>query len=136
MILVDSAVVLVGLIVFQDWKIPLYSLIVIFITGKVIDTVLEGVNYDKVLFIISNKSEEIRNRIVNDMGRGGTYLQGEGMFKNDKKTIIFTVVNRREMMMLQEYIHGIDPKAFLTVLDSSEILGEGFKSLKDKVEDE
>lgn len=136
MILVDSAVVLVGLAVFQDWKIPLYSLIVIFITGKVIDTILEGVNYDKVLFIISEKSNEIRNRIVNDMDRGGTYLQGEGMYKNDKKTIIFTVVNRREMIMLQEFIHGIDPRAFVTVINSNEILGEGFKSLREKVEED
>jgi len=136
MILVDSAIVLVGLIVFQDWKIPLYSLIVIFITGKVIDTILEGMNYDKVLFIISDKSNEIRDRIVNDMDRGGTYLQGEGMYKNDKKTIIFTVVNRREMTMLQEFIHRIDPRAFVTVINSNEILGEGFKSLREKVVDE
>lgn len=136
MILVDSAIVLVGLIVFQDWKIPLYSLIVIFITGKVIDTILEGMNYDKVLFIISDKSDQIRDRIVNDMDRGGTYLQGEGMYKNDKKTIIFTVVNRREMTMLQEFIHSIDPRAFVTVLNSNEILGEGFKSLREKVVDE
>ena len=136
MILVDSAIVLIGLIVFQDWKIPLYSLIVIFITGKVIDTILEGMNYDKVLFIISEKSNEIRDRIVNDMDRGGTYLQGEGMYKNEKKTIIFTVVNRREMTMLQEFIHGIDPRAFVTVLNSNEILGEGFKSLREKVVDE
>ena len=111
-------------------------MIVIFITGKVIDTILEGVNYDKVLFIISEKSNEIRDRIVNDMDRGGTYLQGEGMYKNDKKTIIFTVVNRREMMMLQEFIHGIDPRAFVTVINSNEILGEGFKSLREKVEED
>lgn len=136
MILVDSAIVLIGLIVFQDWKIPLYSLIVIFITGKVIDTILEGMNYDKVLFIISDKSDQIRDRIVNDMDRGGTYLQGEGMYKNDKKTIIFTVVNRREMTMLQEFIHSIDPRAFVTVINSNEILGEGFKSLREKVVDE
>ena len=136
MILVDSAIVLIGLIVFQDWKIPLYSLIVIFITGKVIDTILEGMNYDKVLFIISEKSDQIRDRIVNDMDRGGTYLQGEGMYKNDKKTIIFTVVNRREMTMLQEFIHSIDPRAFVTVINSNEILGEGFKSLREKVVDE
>jgi len=136
MILVDSIIVLIGLIVFQDWKIPLYSLIVIFITGKVIDTILEGMNYDKVLFIISEKPNEIRDRIVNDMDRGGTYLQGEGMYNNAKKTIIFTVVNRREMTMLQEFIHRIDPRAFLTVLNSNEILGEGFKSLREKVVDE
>ena len=133
MILVDSAIVLVGLLAFQDWKIPLYSLIVIFITGKVVDLVLEGANYEKVLFIISEKSEEIRNKIVIDLNRGGTFLKGEGMWGHNEKSIIFTVVNRREMSMLQEYIHHIDPKAFVTVLNATEILGNGFKSLKDKI---
>lgn len=134
LILVDSAIVILGLIVFRDWKIPLYSLIVIFITGKVIDIFLEGMNYDKVLFIISDKHQEIRDKIVNDLNRGGTFLKGEGMFNGGEKAISFTVVNRREMTILQDYINRIDPNAFVTVLNANEILGNGFKSLKDKVE--
>ncbi|MDD3636390.1 MAG: YitT family protein [Bacteroidales bacterium] len=134
LIWVDSVIVLVGLLVFQDWKIPLYSLIVIYITGKVIDAILQGVDYDKTLFIISDKYEEIRGKIIDDLNRGGTYLKGKGMYNGSEKTIIFTVVNRREMAMLQEYIHQIDPKAFVTVINANEILGEGFKSLRDKLE--
>ncbi|MBG0781932.1 MAG: YitT family protein [Bacteroidales bacterium] len=134
LIWVDSVIVLLGLLVFQDWKIPLYSLIVIYITGKVIDAILQGVDYDKTLFIISDKYEEIRHKIINDLNRGGTYLKGKGMYNGDEKTIIFTVVNRREMAMLQEFIHQIDPHAFLTVINANEILGEGFKSLRDKLE--
>jgi len=133
LIYVDSVIVLVGLFVFQDWKIPLYSLIVIFITGRVIDTVLQGVSYDKTLFIISDRHEEIRNKIINDLNRGGTFIPGKGMYNGADRTIIFTVVNRREMAMLQEYIHEIDPKAFVTVINANEILGEGFKSLQDKI---
>lgn len=133
LIYVDSVIVLLGLLVFQDWKIPLYSLIVIFITGKVIDTILQGVSYDKTLFIISDKHLEIRDKIINDLNRGGTYIHGKGMFNGADKTIIFTVVNRREMAMLQEYIHQIDPHAFVTVINANEILGEGFKSLHEKV---
>ncbi len=135
MIYVDSAIVLIGLLVFADWKIPLYSWIVIYITGKTIDIVLQGMSVDKTLFIISDKFEEIRGRIINDLNRGGTYIPGKGMFNGSDKTIIFTVVNRREMALLQEYIHEIDPSAFLTVLEANEILGEGFKSLKEKLED-
>ncbi len=135
MIAVDSSIVLVGLFAFQDWKIPLYSLIVIFITGKVIDTILEGIDYDKVLFIISDKSDEIRSKIINDLNRGGTLLKGEGLFSKNDKSIVFTVVNRRETVMLQDYINGIDPNAFVTVMNANEILGNGFKSLKEKVED-
>jgi len=133
MIYVDSAIVLIGLLVFRDWKIPLYSWIVIYITGKVIDVVLEGVSYDKSLFIISEKHEEIRDKILNNLDRGGTYIDGKGMYNMAEKRIIFTVVSRRELGLLEEYIHEIDPKAFLTVTDATEILGEGFKSLKDKV---
>ena len=135
MIAVDSAIVLIGLLVFQDWKIPLYSLIVIFITGKVIDTILEGMNYDKVLLIVSDKTEEIRDKIINDLNRGGTLLNGEGLYNNYERQIVFTVVNRRETVMLQDYINTIDPNAFVTVLNANEILGNGFKSLKEKLED-
>jgi uncharacterized membrane-anchored protein YitT (DUF2179 family) len=135
MIYVDSAIVLIGLLVFADWKIPLYSWIVIYVTGKTIDIVLQGMSVDKTLFIISDKFVEIRDRIINDLHRGGTYIPGKGMYNGSDKTIIFTVVNRREMALLQEYIHEIDPKAFLTVLEANEILGEGFKSLKEKLED-
>jgi uncharacterized membrane-anchored protein YitT (DUF2179 family) len=133
MIYVDSVIVLIGLVVFQDWKIPLYSWIVIFITGKVIDVVLEGVSHDKSLFIISDKHEEIRDKILTNLDRGGTFIDGKGMYNMAEKRIIFTVVSRRELGLLQEYIHEIDPKAFLTVTDATEILGEGFKSLKEKV---
>jgi uncharacterized membrane-anchored protein YitT (DUF2179 family) len=135
MIYVDSAIVLVGLLVFADWKIPLYSWIVIYVTGKTIDIVLQGMSVDKTLFIISDKYDEIRDRIINDLHRGGTYIPGKGMYNGSDKTIIFTVVNRREMALLEEFIHEIDPKAFLTVLEANEILGEGFKSLKEKLED-
>ena len=135
MIMVDSVIVLLGLFVFQDWKIPLYSWIAIFITGKVIDGVLEGINYEKSLFINSEKHEEIRDKIINNLNRGGTIIEGQGMFNMAERKIIFTVVSRRELVILEEYIHQIDPKAFLTVFNASEILGEGFKSLKEKISD-
>ena len=134
MIMVDSTIVLFGLIVFQDWKIPLYSLIVIFISGKVLDTILEGLNYEKVLFIISERYEEIGHKIIHDLNRGGTLFSGKGMYNQKEKQVIFTVVNRREVAILQEYIHHIDPHAFVTVLNANEILGEGFKSLTAKLE--
>lgn len=135
MIYVDSVIVLLGLAVFRDWKIPLYSWIVIFITGKVIDIVMAGISYDKSVFIISEKHEEIRDKIISDLNRGGTYIEGKGMFNMADRKIIFTVVNRRELFQLEEFIHDIDPKAFLTILDANEIFGEGFKSLKDKITD-
>ena len=135
MIAVDSVIVLVGLVAFHDWKIPLYSLIVIFITGRVIDLVLQGVSYDKTLFIISSKPQELRDKIINDLNRGGTFIPGRGMYNNQERTLIYTVVNRREMAMLQEFVHQVDPEAFMTVINANEILGNGFKSLREKVTD-
>jgi len=133
-ILVDSLVVIIGLFSFMDWVIPLYSLLTIFITGRVMDVVLQGVSYDKTLFIISEQHQLIRDKIIKDINRGGTYIQGRGMFGGQEKTIIFTNVNRREMAILEEYIHQVDPAAFMTVINANEILGEGFRSLKDKID--
>ena len=133
MIYVDSVIVLVGWIAFKDPIIPLISWVIIFITGKVVDVVLEGINYDKTLFIISDKYEEIQEKIIHDLNRGGTAIKGNGLYNNNEKTILFTVVNRRELAMLQDFIHRIDPNAFLTVINANEVLGQGFKSLKDKV---
>lgn len=134
MIIVDSVIVLFGLVAFMDWKIPLYSWIVIYITGKAIDLIIEGNGYNKALLIISKEHELIKDKILMDLSRGGTYLFGKGMYTNDEKQIIYTVVSRREVAILEHFIHSVDPDAFITVMDTSEILGEGFKSLKHKVE--
>lgn len=134
MILIDSVVVLLGLLVFGDWKIPLYSWLLIFVYGKTVDVVLQGPSYDKTLFIISKKHDLIREKLVKDMGRRGSFLSGEGMFGGKNHKIIFTTVTRREVALLQDFIHDIDPDAFMTVLEANEVLGGGFRTLKDKLE--
>ncbi len=134
MIAIDSVVVLLGLLVFGDWKIPLYSLLLIFVYGKTVDVVLQGPSYDKTLFIISKKHDLIREKLVKDMGRRGSFLSGEGMFGGKNHKIIFTTVTRREVAILQDFIHDIDPDAFMTVLEANEVLGGGFRTLKDKLE--
>jgi uncharacterized membrane-anchored protein YitT (DUF2179 family) len=134
LIIIDSCVVVIGLIAFRDWRIPLYSWIVIFICGKVIDLVLEGMNYDKTLFIVTDKYDDIREKIITDLDRGGTLIKAEGMYKGSEKKVIFTNVNRRELAMLQEFINIVDPNAFMTVINANEVLGNGFKSLREKVE--
>lgn len=132
MIYVDSSIVLLALAFFQDWAIPLYSWIVIFISGKAIDLTLEGVDYYKAMFIISNEHKAIKEKILNDLERGGTYLEGRGLYTDEEKQVIFTIASRREVAILEEYISSIDPDAFITIMDTKEILGEGFKSLTPK----
>ena len=130
MIMVDSVIVLLSWIAFKDPMIPLFSWVIIFITGKVVDIMIEGIGYEKTLFIISDKHQEIRDKIINDLGRGGTFIDGKGMYAGKDKTVIFAVVNRREMVILKSFISKIDPNAFLTVVNANEVLGDGFKKLQ------
>ena len=135
MIIVDSIIVLLSWIAFKDPMIPLFSWVIIFITGKVVDVMIEGIGYEKTLFIISDKHQEIRDKIINDLGRGGTFIDGKGMYAGKDKTVIFAVVNRREMVILKSFISKIDPNAFLTVVNANEVLGDGFKKLQADDED-
>jgi uncharacterized membrane-anchored protein YitT (DUF2179 family) len=133
MIYVDSTIVLLALVAFQDWKIPLYSWVVIYVTGKVIDMTIQGVSYDKALFIITDRYEDVKNKIIHDIERGGTIINVQGMYTGHDKKMIFTNVSRREVYMLKDYIHQIDPNAFITVIDANEILGNGFKPLSESL---
>lgn len=85
---------------------------------------IEGADYNKALFIISDKHEAIRDKIIHDLERGGTYLRGRGMYTNEEKEMIFAIVSRRELAILEEFISDIDPGAFITIMDTKEILGE------------
>lgn len=126
-IIVDCTITLTTVVAFDDWKLPLYSWIIIFIEGKVIDMIVEGPNINKTMYIVSDKCEEIRKKIITDISRGGTIFTGTGMYKGKEKKMIYTVVTRREFVILKNYIAKTDPDAFLNVIDSNEILGKGFK---------
>lgn len=128
LIIVDSVVVIGGLMAFGDWKIPLLSWLVIFLVGKIIDTIVEGTGYDKSVMIISEKHEAIKNKILVDLNRGGTFLNGSGMYNGVDKKIIMTVINRREVIILKDFIRNIDPNAFVMVSDTNEIMGDGFNN--------
>ena len=130
MMAVDSTIVLLTLVAFKDWSLPLLSFIIIFVTGKVVDIVLEGLDYNKAVLIISEHYDEIKKTILKDIDRGGTIIPGKGMFQDKDKNIIFTVLNRREVEILKDYIKRIDSNAFVSIFDSKEILGNGFKSWK------
>lgn len=123
-IMVDSCVVLISLIAFQDIKIPLYSFIVIYITGQIVNTTMYGFTRIKTMFIISEKHEEIAKFILT-LDRGGTILYGAGMYTGDKKQVIFSNVNPREVNTIQKYIREVDPGAFITVIDANQVVGAG-----------
>lgn len=128
MLIVESCVIVSGLVVFGDWTLPLYSLISLFITSKVIDIIIDGTSTDKLLFIISDKHEEIRTYIIDELGRGGTYLKASGMYTKSDKMVIFVVVSRNQLPLVKDVIKSLDSNAFLTIVNAHEIVGDGFKS--------
>jgi len=126
LLIIDTVVVVLGLIAFGDWRVPLYSWITIFILSRVVDTVLQGVSHEKNVFIISEKHEEIRKAILEDIDRGGTLLDATGMYQGEPRKMIFTVLTRRELAILHDHVHKIDPDAFVSVIEAQEITGKGF----------
>ncbi|WP_298064520.1 YitT family protein [uncultured Rikenella sp.] len=127
---VDSLVVLFGLVVLGDWRLPLYSLVTIFVSSRVIDYIVDGGSGDKLLFILSDRHDEIRDYILEGLDRGGTYIKASGMYTGADKEMIFVVVSRREVSLMRDRIREIDPDAFMIVVDAHETLGEGFKTFE------
>ena len=113
-------------IVYWDITKALYSGIVIFITGKIIDAVVYRFDYSKVVLIISDQYEAITQFIMRELDRGATYLEGSGSYSGNPKKVIMTVVKPAQIADLKEAVMALDSKAFLVVQDAHQVLGEGF----------
>lgn len=104
----------------------LYSLIVTFIAGRVVDFVQEGPRRAKAALVISDHPDEVAKLITTRLERGATVLQGTGAFTGADKRVVMTVLSRRELVRLKDEVRAIDPKAFVIIADIAEVLGEGF----------
>jgi uncharacterized membrane-anchored protein YitT (DUF2179 family) len=109
------------------WDRAMYSLIAYFIAFKAIDITIEGFEETKSVWIISEKSKDLGDAILNRLGRGVTYLNGEGAYTGDNKKVIFCVVTRLEEAKLKAIVEDIDPAAFLAIGNIHEVRGESFK---------
>ncbi len=127
LLLFDGTIIILAGIVFRSVELSLFAIITMFVTSKSLDAVLEGLDYAKAAFIISNHTEEIGRTILNQLERGATGLFGRGLYSNIKKEIILCVISRAEEIKLKEMVHNIDPHAFIIITDVREVLGEGFK---------
>lgn len=126
MMMIDLLVVAFAGIVGKNIEISLYSVIAMFTTVKVIDLVLEGVGYVKAFYIITNMPDEIGDKLMLDLNRGVTSLQGKGMYTKENKEVLLCVVSRSQFSQVKEIVKSIDPNAFVMVTEMSEVLGEGF----------
>ena len=128
-LIVDSLISLTTLIAFEDIRLPIYSIILIFIESKIIDLVVDGMKSYKTMFIITDETEAVRDYILNDLERGGTLLVGSGLYQGNERKMIYVTLDRADMVKLKSNLHRLDPKAFVNIMESSEILGFGFKAL-------
>ena len=128
LLIVDFTVTIFGGLTFGVER-GMYALLCVIINGFVIDNVIEGINLCKQIMVVSTKNEIIRTYIIENLGRGCTLLQGMGGFTGEKTFVLYAVLNRKEFIKLRNFIRETDAKAFITVTNAHEVLGEGFKDI-------
>lgn len=127
-VIIDIIIIALNVIFFKEIEIGLYSAIAIYIMGKIIDIFFEGINFTKLMIIVSNKSEEIAKQIDKKVARGSTGLYGKGMYTNENKLILMCAAYRKDVARIKIIAKEIDPKSFIVITNSREVVGQGFKN--------
>lgn len=128
--IIDAIIILSGFFVFGLIN-TVYAIIVIFISSKLINSILGGLRFAKAIFILSQKTNEISDRIFEDLNRGNTEITCRGMYTKKEGRMLFVVVYPKELVKLKNIIGEVDPNAFITICSAQEVLGKGF--LTDKL---
>ncbi len=126
-IITDTIMVILNMIFFKEIEIGLYSAITIYIMGKIIDVIFEGIYWTKLLIIISNKNEEISKEIGDKIKRGATGIYGKGMYKEEDKLVLMCAAARGDIVRIKDIISKIDKNAFVIIINAREVVGKGFK---------
>lgn len=129
---VDSCITLTTLIAFKQIRLPIYSIILIAIESKIIDLIVDGIKSYKTAFIVTDKVEEVRDYILNDLKRGGTIFAGTGLYQGAERKMIYVTLERADLVKLKSNLRRLDPASFVNVIESSEIMGLGFKALPEE----
>ena len=127
-LMVDSAVILAAGFVF-GWKQALYAIVTLYVSGIVSETVLEGPGTVRTALIVTNEPEAVVQRVLVDMERGMTILQGKGAYTGADRPVLYCAISRSEVSQLKAILQEIDPKAFMVIGQAHEAVGEGFKPL-------
>lgn len=126
-VICDTIIVAANTIYFKQIEVALYSTLAIYVMGKILDVFFEGIDFAKMLLIISPKWEEISDRINKEINRGTTSLYGMGMYRKQEKNILLCVMSRIEVREARKIVEEIDPNAFIIITNAREVYGEGFK---------
>lgn len=122
----DLAVVAITGLTFWDMSRALYCGVTVFVMGKVIDAVVYRFDYSKVALIITRHHDEVAKKISDVLGRGATFLHGEGSYSGEDKKVILTAVKRQQLAELKQLVVDVDPDAFIIVQEAHQVLGDGF----------
>ena len=125
-IIIDVVIVALNVLFFKEIEIGLYSAIAIYLMGKMIDIFFEGIDFTKLIFIVSEKNEEIAKKIGQSLERGTTGLYGKGMYTNQDKLILMCAVKRGDVSKVMQIATKIDNKSFIVITNSREVYGLGF----------
>jgi uncharacterized membrane-anchored protein YitT (DUF2179 family) len=128
-LMTDTLVILAAGFVF-GWHKALYAIIVLYVSGLVVDSTLEGVGTARTALIVTDKCKEVASRILAEMERGVTILNGTGAYTGEARPVLYCVVTRSEVQQLKTIVHEADPQAFMVIGAAHEALGEGFQSFK------
>ena len=126
LMLIDGLVIVFATVAFRSFKLGLYAIVSMYITSKVVDTIVEGISISKGIFIISDKWDEISKSILVSINRGVTSFYGKGMYSNIDRQILLCVAKRNEIPRIKSIVKEIDKNAFIFVSDMKEVFGEGF----------
>ena len=126
-VIFDIIVVTLNMIAFRELEIGLYSAITIFIMGKIIDIVFEGIGFSKMVFIVSDKYEKISKEIGKTIERGTTGIYSKGMYTDKERMMIMCIASRGEVIKIRQTASKIDRASFIVISNVREVFGKGFK---------
>ena len=129
LLLVDSLVVLFAVFVFRNIEVALYSIVTIYAASKTVDSIVQGVDFARVLYVVTEEGEAIRAALADELGRGVTVLDAQGGYTGRDKQLLMIVTHRREFSETLRRVKAVDRKAFLFVSSATEVHGEGFKPI-------
>lgn len=125
--LFDIIIVGINMVALKQIEIGLYSAISIYIINKVIEAIAEGINFTKMVFIVSDKYEKIAEEISKRASRGSTALEGIGMYEGKERKVLWCVASRGEVAKIRELVNEIDDSSFMSIFNAREVYGMGFK---------